>query len=90
VTAQTPKDIHAELARPRQVVLDVGTGSGVLAIWAAKAGAKRVYAVEATAMATHARALAERNGVGQVVQILEGYMEQQNLPEKVRPTRRGG
>uniref|UniRef100_A0A6T8DAZ0 Protein arginine N-methyltransferase domain-containing protein n=1 Tax=Prymnesium polylepis TaxID=72548 RepID=A0A6T8DAZ0_9EUKA len=66
-----------------KVVLDVGTGSGVLAIWAAKAGAKRVYAVEATAMATHARALAERNGVGQVVQILEGYMEQQNLPEKV-------
>ena len=65
-------------------MLDVGTGSGVLAIWAAKAGAKRVYAVEATSMATHARALAERNGVGQVVQILEGDMEQQNLPEKVR------
>lgn len=35
-------------------------------------------------MATHARRLAEQNGVGHKVQILEGYMEQQTLPEKER------
>lgn len=46
-----------------KVVLDVGTGSGILAIFAAKAGAKTVYAVEATAMAKHARTLVESNGV---------------------------
>jgi protein arginine N-methyltransferase 1 len=46
-----------------KVVLDVGTGSGILAIFAARAGARKVYAVEATAMAQHARKLVQHNGV---------------------------
>lgn len=46
-----------------KVVLDVGTGSGILAIFAAKAGAKKVYAVEATGMAKFARSVVESNGV---------------------------
>ncbi|EOD41259.1 hypothetical protein EMIHUDRAFT_53207, partial [Emiliania huxleyi CCMP1516] len=66
-----------------KAVLDVGAGSGILAIWAAKAGARVVYAVEATSMAKHARRLAAANGVGDVVVVLEGYMEQVTLPEQV-------
>ena len=46
-----------------KVVLDVGTGSGILAIFAAQAGAKKVYAVEATDMAKYAKKLCEHNGV---------------------------
>ena len=46
-----------------KVVLDVGTGSGILAIFAARAGAHKVYAVEATAMAQHARKLVQHNSV---------------------------
>jgi predicted RNA methylase len=34
------------VVKPDSVVLDVGTGSGVMAMFAAKAGARRVYAVE--------------------------------------------
>jgi len=66
-----------------KAVLDVGSGSGVLAIWAAMAGARVVYAVEATSMAKQARRLAEANGVGHIVQVFEGYMEQIELPEQV-------
>lgn len=33
-----------------KVVMDVGTGSGILAVWAAQAGAKRVYAGELSAV----------------------------------------
>ena len=66
-----------------KVVLDVGTGSGILAIWAAKAGAKKVYAVEATSMSQHARRLVAQNNLQDVVVVLEGYMEKLDIPEKV-------
>eukprot|EP00967_Tisochrysis_lutea_P156452 scaffold315300_cov39-Tisochrysis_lutea.AAC.1 len=59
-----------------KAVLDVGSGSGVLAIWAAMAGARVVFAVEATSMAKNARRLAEANGVSHIIQVFQGYMEQ--------------
>jgi len=63
-----------------KVVMDVGTGSGILAVWAAKAGARRVYAVEYTDMANHARSVMEANGVSDVVTILQGAVEDVVLP----------
>lgn len=65
-----------------KVVLDVGTGSGILAIWAAQAGAKKVYAVEATKMADHARELVRANKLQDVVDVIEGSIEDVILPEK--------
>jgi 2-polyprenyl-3-methyl-5-hydroxy-6-metoxy-1,4-benzoquinol methylase len=40
-----------------KVVLDVGAGSGILSFFAAQAGAKRIYAVEASSMADHCRVI---------------------------------
>ncbi|KAJ7299895.1 hypothetical protein O6H91_10G013300 [Diphasiastrum complanatum] len=66
-----------------KAVLDVGTGSGILAIWSAQAGARKVYAVEATNMAQQARKLVEANQVGHIVEVIEGSIEDISLPEKV-------
>ncbi|OVA00495.1 Protein arginine N-methyltransferase [Macleaya cordata] len=66
-----------------KTVLDVGTGSGILAIWSAQAGAKKVYAVEATKMSEHARELVKANNLQDVVEVIEGSMEDITLPEKV-------
>ena len=61
---------NADLFKDK-VVMDVGTGSGILAVWAAQAGAKRVYAVEYTDMARHARRVVEANGVGHIVTVIQ-------------------
>ncbi|OAE29172.1 hypothetical protein AXG93_1862s1300 [Marchantia polymorpha subsp. ruderalis] len=66
-----------------KTVLDVGTGSGILAIWAAQAGARKVYAVEATVMARHARSLIAGNNVDHIVEVIEGAIEDITIPEKV-------
>jgi ribosomal protein L11 methyltransferase len=59
--------------RPGDVVADLGTGSAVLAIAAAKLGAGRVVGVDLDPDALgNARENVERNGVGNVVHLLDG------------------
>eukprot|EP00586_Coscinodiscus_wailesii_P014392 CAMPEP_0172514484 /NCGR_PEP_ID=MMETSP1066-20121228/260396_1 /TAXON_ID=671091 /ORGANISM="Coscinodiscus wailesii, Strain CCMP2513" /LENGTH=415 /DNA_ID=CAMNT_0013295173 /DNA_START=213 /DNA_END=1460 /DNA_ORIENTATION=- len=58
-----------------KVVMDVGTGSGILAVWAAQAGAKRVYAIEYTDMAKHAISVMEANNVSHIVKVIQAAVE---------------
>src|SRR5918996_5689633 len=44
-----------ELVGPEDVVVDIGTGTGILAAGAAQAGARPLYAIEATPIPEHAR-----------------------------------
>lgn len=67
-----------------KVVLDVGTGAaGFLAMVAARCGAKKVYAVEASRMAENAEAIIQHNGYAEVIRVIRGKMEEVELPEKV-------
>lgn len=63
------------VVQPGDVVMDVGTGSGLLALLAARAGARRVYAVEASAAAELARAHARENGFESVIEVLKRDLE---------------
>ena len=67
--------------RPGDVVLDIGTGSGVLAIAAARAGARRVYAVEASDIAEVAERVFAANGVTDRVTLISGWSRQIELSE---------
>jgi protein arginine N-methyltransferase 1 len=71
----------AAAVRPGDVVLDIGTGSGVLAVAAARAGARRVYAVEASDIAEVAGRVFAANGVIDVVTLLPGWSREIELPE---------
>ena len=67
---------------PGQVVVDLGTGTGVLAVAAARAGAKKVYAIEATSIGEYAQKVFEANGYSDVISLINGWSTQIELPEK--------
>ncbi|GAB2295232.1 Probable histone-arginine methyltransferase 1.4 [Dionaea muscipula] len=66
-----------------RVVVDVGAGSGILSLFAAQAGAKHVYAVEASEMAEYARILIEGNPfLRERITVIKGKVEEVELSEK--------
>ena len=50
-----------------KVVVDVGCGTGILSMFCAQAGAKKVYAIDASKIAVHAKQLIEANGYSNVI-----------------------
>jgi protein arginine N-methyltransferase 1 len=71
------------VVRPGDIVLDVGAGSGILSVFAARAGAARVYAVEETSVAVLAQELAAANGVEEIVRVIHGDVLDVEPPERV-------
>lgn len=69
-----------------KVVLDVGTGTGILAFFAVQAGARKVYAVEASGIAAFARKLVSKNGMAHRIEVIEG----ERHPARARKPREPG
>ena len=67
---------------PNDIVLDIGTGNGILAATAAMAGAKHVYAVERTEFIEVARAVFKANGLADKITLIKGDSSNISLPEK--------
>ncbi len=67
-----------------KVVLDVGCGTGVLSIFSAKAGAKKVYAVDGCKrIADLATKLVASNNFSDTITVINAKVEDLELPEKV-------
>jgi len=66
-----------------KVILDVGAGSGILSFFAVQAGARKVYAVEASSMAKHAETLVFSNKVSPKIAVIPGKIEEISIPEQV-------
>lgn len=71
------------LVKPGMVVLDAGAGTGVLAMLAARAGAKKVYAVESMPVAALARQLVADNGLSDRVEVIEADLRTLPVQEPV-------
>ena len=68
--------------RPGDVVVDIGTGTGVLAVAAARAGARHVYAIEATEIGQSAEKVFAANGFADRITLLPGWSSRVVLPER--------
>lgn len=62
-----------------KVVLDVGCGTGILSMFCAKAGAKRVIAVDNSNIITKAREIIHENGFSDVIQYVFAFPQHSTI-----------
>ncbi|KAJ1374167.1 Protein arginine N-methyltransferase 1 [Parelaphostrongylus tenuis] len=59
-----------------KIVMDVGSGTGILSMFAARAGAKKVYAVEFSNMASQSRQIVKDNNLEDVITVIQAKVEE--------------
>lgn len=77
------REALSRLVGPDTRVLDLGCGTGLLGLMALKAGAKRLYAVEAANTLQIARRVAADSGLADRCRFLRGLSGGLKLPERV-------
>ncbi|XP_013182940.1 protein arginine N-methyltransferase 1 [Amyelois transitella] len=66
-----------------KVVLDLGCGTGILSMFCATAGAKKVYALDQSEVIYHAMDIIRENNLQHVIKTIKGRLENTKLEEKV-------
>uniref|UniRef100_A0A1B6DBT6 type I protein arginine methyltransferase n=1 Tax=Clastoptera arizonana TaxID=38151 RepID=A0A1B6DBT6_9HEMI len=66
-----------------KTILDVGAGTGILSIFCAQVGARKVYAVEVSNVAKIAKEIVKENKLDDVIEVIENRIEDVSLPCKV-------
>ncbi|XP_075458380.1 protein arginine N-methyltransferase 8 isoform X2 [Ascaphus truei] len=63
-----------------KVVLDVGSGTGILSMFAAKAGARKVYGIECSSVSEYSEKIIKANHLDNIITIFRGKVEEVELP----------
>ena len=85
--ARTDTYKNAILQNPQyfkdKTVMDIGAGTGILSLFAKKAGAKKVFAVEASPLADVLAEIVKLNDEDGVIEVIHGKAEEIDLDCKV-------
>lgn len=63
-----------------KIVLDIGCGTGILSIFASRAGAKHVYGIEFADIADYAKDIVKKNNLSDKITIIQSKVEETILP----------
>ena len=69
-----------QAVRPGAVIVDIGTGPGIMAVLACQLGASRVYAIESDEIIQVARTIAAANGCADRIEFIEDLSTKVTLP----------
>merc|ERR1711942_121255 len=67
-----------------KVVLDVGCGTGILSMFAAKAGAKKVIGIDCSNIIDRARQIVKQNDLDEIITLIKGKVEEVSLPDNIQ------